>query len=342
MAIGKGSDFQIYQAQFHSGATEIMQQEAELFNSASNGGILLSTKMHKGDYVQEAFYQELSGLVTRRDVTSTATVTDIAMIQTENVGVKSNRKIGPVAQSLDAFRKISADPGDMSYILGQQWGKAILLEQLNTSLLAGAAAFAQTYRTGGTQSGGNGDVGDTAAGDTIVHSDLIDLTALYGDAGQRVSAFVMHSKAYYDLMKQSVADKITGVAGVTIHEGSVASFGKPIIVTDSASLVSSGTGDTTSHNEYFTLALTPGAISIEESEERLITSDLITGLENLVLRYQGEFAYTTKLKGYAWDIANGGANPTVDAASTGIGLNTNWDKTSSDDKSTGGARLITA
>lgn len=183
-----------------------------------------------------------------------------------------------------------------------------------------------------------GAIGDTAATDTISHSDLVDVQALYGDAGQRVSAFVMHSKAYYDLMKQGIADNVYNVAGVTIHKGTVATLGKPVIVTDSASLISSGTGDTTSHNEYFTLALTNDAIRVEESEERLITSDLITGLENLVLRYQGEYAYNVCLKGYAWDIANGGVNPTDAALATA----TNWDKVVTDNKSTGGARLITA
>ena len=74
--------------------------------------------MHKGNYVQEAFYQELAGLVSRRNTASAAAVTDIAMLQTEDVAVKLDRKIGPVAQSLDAFRKISADPREMSLILG--------------------------------------------------------------------------------------------------------------------------------------------------------------------------------------------------------------------------------
>ena len=83
MAIGKASDFVIYQEQFHSGATEVMAQQANIFNSASNGAITLSTRLSRGDYVQQAFYQELASLVTRRDTTSVAAVTDIAMTQAE-------------------------------------------------------------------------------------------------------------------------------------------------------------------------------------------------------------------------------------------------------------------
>ena len=160
----------------------------------------------------------------------------------------------------------------------------------------------------------------------------------FGDASQRVVAYVMHSKVYHDLMRQSIADGLTDVAGVTIHNGTVASLGKPVIVTDSASLISAGTGLTTGHDEYLTLGLTAGAIRLEESEDRQIVSDLITGLENLVLRYQGEYAFNLNLKGYAWDIANGGANPTAGALATA----TNWDKVASDNKSIGGVRIITA
>lgn len=337
MAIGLASDFQIYQEQFHSGATEIMQQEANVFNSASSGGIMLSTIAHKGDYVQEAFYQELAGLASRRDTTSAAVIPDIAMLQTEDVAVKLNRKIGPVAQALDAFRKIAADPSEMSFILGQQWGKAILLDQVNTSLSCGTTAFAQDLTAGVEVNGSKDAVGSTTASDTLTHTTLVNGNAAFGDASARVIAYVMHSKVFHDLMRQSIADKITDVAGVTIHNGTVASLGKPVIVTDSASLVSAGTG-IGGHDEYFTLGLTAGALRLEESEERQIVSDLITGLENLVLRYQGEYAYNVNVKGYAWDIANGGANPTAGALATA----SNWDKVVTDDKSIGGVRIITA
>ena len=49
--------------------------------------------------------------------------------------------------------------------------------------------------------------------------------------------------------------------------------------------------------------------------------DEVTGLENLVVRLQGEFAYNLGVKGFKWDTANGGANPS-DAA---VGTGTNWD-----------------
>lgn len=63
----------------------------------------------------------LSGLVSRRDTTSTAGATDQNITQDEFVTVKLNRKIGPVLQTRDSFRKIMAGKTEqeMSFILGQ-------------------------------------------------------------------------------------------------------------------------------------------------------------------------------------------------------------------------------
>lgn len=320
MAIGQASDFVIYQEQFHTGFTEMLMQEANVFNAASANTIILDTNMHKGDFVQEAFYQELTNLVTRRDTTSVAGVTDIALTQAEDVSVKLNRKIGPVANTVDSFRKIAKDPGEMSFILGQQWAKATLVEYINTALVAADIAFAQNLTYDGSAA-------------TMTHGTLVQGLSQFGDASGNVAAFVMHSKQYHDLMGASISDKITDVANQTIHQGTTSTLGRPTIVSDIVGLI-----DTVADpDEYHCLGLVPGAIRIGESENRQIASELVTGLENLVLRYQGEYAYTVKLKGYAWDITNGGANPDTGTLNTA----TNWDKVVTDNKSTGGVQIVT-
>lgn len=126
-----------------------------------------------------------------------------------------------------------------------------------------------------------------------------------GDAANGITCWVMHSKAYFDLMSQAIADKIFEVSGVTIYEGSVATFNRPTIVVDSPALFTAGTPDT-----YSVLGLVENAIEVAESEERSIISDVVTGFENLILRIQGEYAFNLRLKGFAWDTVGGGVNPT--------------------------------
>lgn len=329
MAIGKASDFTVYPEQFFGGVVEELQQNADGFNAASNGTIRLITAMKQGHYENESFFKSLSSLVSRRDITSVSAATDTALTQGEMVRVKLNRKIGPVAQTLDAFRKISLDPGEMSFILGQQTGKAIALDYLNTALSAVDAAVSGVAAL-------NYDASALSSPDraTLDHTNMVRVMAKFGDASNRLQAWVMHSKPFFDLMENSVADKIFEIASVTIYAGSVATFGRPVIVTDSSSLYTTTSAGTT----YQVLGLVDNAVVVEESEERQIASDLITGLENLVMRIQGEYAFNLGVKGFAWDTTNGASNPTANAVAT----STNWDKVATDNKQLAGVRLKVA
>lgn len=328
MAIGKGSDFQIYNEQFFGGVIETLQQNADGFNAASAGTIKLVTLLRKGNYEQESFFKSISGLVSRRDITSVSTATDTPLTQGETARVKLNRKIGPVAQTLDAFRKISMDPQEMSFILGQQTGVAIALDYLNTALTAVDAATAGV-------AGLCYDASAATAPDraNLDHTNLVRTMAKFGDASNRINCWVMHSKPFFDLMENTIADKIFEVANVVVYGGTPATFGRPVVVTDSSSLVTVLSSGTTYHIH----GLTENAVLVEESEERQIASMLITGLENLVMRVQGEYSFNLGVKGFTWDITNGGANPTVGA----VGTSSNWDVVASDNKNLAGVRLTT-
>lgn len=323
MAIGKTSDFVIYQEEFFGGATEVQMQNSDGFNAASNGAIQLINNRMKGHYEKESFMKAISGIVSRRDITSTATVTDLALTQGENVSVKINRKIGPVANTLDSFRKIASDPQEFSFILGQQWGKAMSVDMINTGIAGATAALLNVAAL-------KNDVTGATTG-TMTHDHLVTTMAKMGDASSQITAFVMHSKVYFDLMRQAIADKVFEVAGVTIYSGSVASFNRPIIVMDAPALFVAGTPDA-----YNTLALVEGGVTVQESEQREVVSDLVTGLENLVLRIQGEYAYNLGVKGFTWDVANGGSAPADAAIATG----SNWDKTATDNKSCAGVVCV--
>jgi len=324
MSIGTGSDFKIYEEQFFGGYVEALEQNSNAFNASSANSIRLIPNRLKGQYEQESFIQLIDGLVTRRDVTSVSAATDLAMTQGEIVGVKVNRKIGPVANTRDSFRKIAVDPEEMSFLLGQQVGKAVSVEMVNTALACVAAAVGGESTNATDQS--------AASVPTMTHTHLVTAMSLMGDAAGRVVAWVMHSKAYFDLMKQALSDKLFEVAGVVVYAGTVATFNRPVVVNDSPSLINT----TPTPDEYITLGLVADGVIVNESEEREIVSDTITGLENLVTRIQGEYAYNIKVKGFAWDMANGLANP-ADAA---LATATNWDKVTTAVTDAGGHKAL--
>lgn len=323
MAIGKASDFTIYQEEFHTGVVETLEQETAAFNAASNGCIVLRPLAHMGDYLKETFFSVISGLVSRRDTTSVAAATDLPLADNEIVGVKLNRKIGPVANTLDSFRKIARDPVEFSFLLGQQIAKGIMVDYVNSAVRAGNAALGNVAAL----------THDYAATGTLTHGQMVVGMSKLGDAGNRIGCWVMHSKVYYDLMGQAITDKVYEVAGVTIMNGTVPSLGRPVVVTDAAPLLNA----TPVPDEYHSLGLVPMGIEVLESEGREIVDDMVTGLENLVVRIQGEHAFTLRLKGFTWDVTNGGANPN----DTAVALGTNWDQVSADTKSCAGVLIIT-
>lgn len=327
MAIGKASDFIIYQEYLQTRIAEILAQNGDAFNAASQGAIRLSTISRRGDYEQASFFKNISGLVTRRDNTSTATVTDLAMTMEELISVKLSRKIGPVAQTRDAFKKLVGrfDPTLFTGILATEAANAMQIEMLNTVLAALAAALKQQTSSYFLES----SMG------AISTNTLVNTLKKVGDRADRIVCWIMHSKPYYDLVLSQIAANITGVSNFNIAQGTPLSLNRPIIVTDSASLVTQlGSPDI---NNYYTLGLVADAAVVENTEEEEVVIQDVTGTETLSVRYQGEYAYNLGLRGFKWDTTNGGVNPLAAAITTG----TNWDTAFADVKDRAGVLVAT-
>lgn len=324
MATGKASDLKVYNPQIQAGLIETLAQISDIFNAASRNCIRLVANRRPGNYVYEAFWQNPSGLITRRDTTSVSAADDIAMTQEEEISVKLNRKIGPVAQTLDAFRKIGAraDENALDFTIGTQIAKAMQVEMCDTALLATRAALLNqaaclyTVPTNGT----------------LATASLVSGLAKRGDRATDVACWVMHSKPYYDLVAAQITANIDGVSNFNVATATPVTLNRPVLVTDSPSLiVTSGTSNTPI-TDYITLGLAPGAVTVEDSEEEYVARFIETGKENLIVRVQGEFAYTLKQKGFKWDVSTGGANP----ASSAVGTGSNWDKVAANMKDLGG------
>ncbi len=307
----------IYPELVHSGMSETLVQNTAAFNAASLNALRIVTNRQKGDFAQESFFKNVANIVQRRDVdTSPAnpSVSATGVPIDEFVSVKLNRRIGPIDQTLDSFRKLGDNPDmeSLSFLLGDQIAKAMQVEMLDTLIRSVVASIlAQSTLTIGTA----GTPSPETAMDTDV---LVDGLALFGDAASRVKIWVMHSKPYYDLVKNQIAANIDGVSNFNVASATPVTLNRPVLVTDSDALIdTSGSPEA----QYITLGLTENAGIAEDSESDMMHSEIITGNENLVARLQGEYAYNVGCKGTKWDVTNGGVNPS-DAA---LGTSTNWD-----------------
>lgn len=326
MAIGKASDMVIYQAEFQSGLVESLTQFLNAFNAASRGAIRLVPNALKGHYSKNAFFKDISGLVSRRDITSTASVTPLAMTQDEVIGVKINRKVGPVSNTLDSVIKAGLTEEEASRLFGVLAGQHKMRDMLNTGLIALETAIQSVTAMNLSITGETVKTANTSA--------LQRTLAKMGDQSQQVVCWVTHSKPHHDVLGQLITDKVTGLADIVSIQGSVPAFlGRPAIVTDSPALTDANGSATDTYN---ILGLVQDALVIEESEPDRFYTDTVGGLENLSRIWQSEYAYNITVKGKKWDVANGGVNPS-DAT---LGTTTNWDTVASDDKNTAGVRLV--
>lgn len=323
MADYLASNFKVYQEYLKTRAAETLQQQADVFNAAVNNAIILRTVEKPGDYEYESFFKDIASLVTRRDNTSTSAAAKLSMAQEEFIRVKLNRKIGPVDQSRDSFRKVFARYSEMEFagILGGQIAVAQQLDMLNSALLATGAALANA--DGGALKHTMSSQG------SLTTPGLVDGLSKMGDRHERVVAWVMHSKVYFDLVKEQIAANIDGVANFNVRTGTPITLNRPVIVTDSPSLVKHIVSPDI--NDYYTLGLVSGGALCEVTETSDIVIDDVTGGEVLMTRLQGEFAYNLGVKGFKYD-TNSGINPDE----TAVGTGTNWDKVATDNKSLAG------
>jgi len=179
---------------------------------------------------------------------------------------------------------------------------------------------------------GTGVAVDYSGTGTLAHAALIKGLNAFGDASDKIVVWFGHSKPYFDLMTASLSVSSGNVGPATIFDAQVGTVNRPYVMTDNTNFGNNATPD-----KYTTFGLVRGAVSIAESEGRELVAQVITGIEQLTLRYQGEYAYNFEIKGEAWDVANGLKNPT-DAT---LGTGSNWDPVVANTKDRAGVAILT-
>jgi hypothetical protein len=326
MALTTSANFKLHDEQFQAGYSEVIRQNTEDFFNRSNGAVVMDYAALKGDYKKEAFFAQMTDVVSRRITSGTgsdAAVTPVTLSQAEHIRPRLSRKLGPIEVTLDAMRKIGASEGEISLAIGQQLAKAEAVAMLNDLVRSGVAALDQTGSVASRLS---------STPTTLNRAALVAALLLMGDASTEIVCWVMHSKSYFDLVSETIDASKTpdAVASAACYGATPASLGKPVIVTDSSALVLDATVDT-----YYALGLTRGALAATiETQFPDLLQEMVGGKQNLTMRWQGERDWQVGVKGHAWDVTSGGANPTDEALATPD----NWDQVATSIK--GGAGVL--
>lgn len=296
---------QIFNQYLYRATTELLKQKIQLFNAASRGAIILRAGANQGDYSQEAFFGKIPGLVRRRNAFGSGAVTQKNIDQLLDVAVKVAAGTPPVCLDKGTYDWIQMDPKVAAAALAQQLAVDMMADMLNTGLLALHAAMSQTSAI----------VYDGTAG-ALTMNKFNAGARLFGDHHEDIKVWVSHSTPLFDLYDANLTNANTLFVYGTVRV-MADMFGRLFIMTDSDSLINT----TPVPDQYHILGLTSGAIIIEQNNDFRSNLQTTNGDENLLTTFQSQWTYNVGIKGYKWDITNGGHSPT-DAA---LGTATNWD-----------------
>lgn len=319
------SDLAVFTDSTWTTVTEILDQQVNLFNSASQGAIVLTSRPFAGDFDESSFFPFLSGLVRRRDPYSMGAIGSKSL---RNV-IETMVKVGAGTPVMDLtpsqFRWIQQNPEEAAAQFSLQLAPQILADMLGTAIRSTYAAMSNVPSM-------ITDVSAAAAPtDLLTLPNLNSASAKMGDRYNELVAWVMHSKNLFDLFGSNLAN---GASLFTFGTVAIRAdhLGRPFVVSDQPDLIISGTP-----NKYAVLGLTAGAVTLMNQNDYDEVTVNKTGQENIVREMQAEWSYAVSVKGFTWDKANGGHAPTNAALATA----SNWDKIVTSDRDTAGVVLKT-
>lgn len=310
------TDMIIFNEQTQTVATETVAQALEAFNGASGGALLLGSRSVLGDYVEEASYKAIAGLVTRRDAYGTGGLTPKQIEQLNDISVKIDQSVGPVEWTVEQFARLMKSPEEAGLIIGEQAAEAMIQDYLNTTAAALVAAVGNQAAL----------VNDYSATGTAKLTELNIARGKFGDRQMALIAWLMHSKVFTDLTNEAITNtsQLYNIGNIRVMQDGL---GARYVVTDAPALDNTGT--------YNSIALVAGGAMVETSALLTMTQPQASK-ENMGTIWKGESSFVVGLKGYSWDTANGGKSPT----DIEIGTGSNWDLIASSTKDTAGVMLI--
>lgn len=290
-------------------AMEMIAQDINKFNEASAGTMRLLSAPMAGNFETEMFDTLIPNLVGERTPYTDSAVTALNLATDETSRVKIHRQLKPVNVDPQHATLWLRDPEELSLLVGRMAGPLMLQDMLNTGIGILVAALAQT-----TAIVTDGVTDYTVK--TMTQEKFARAQRPFGDRYTDIVGWMMHSKPFHDLYESQLSNeaRLFEAGNVSVVRDLV---GRPIIITDSPMLIN----ETPTPDQYRVLGLTSGSIEVQNNNDIISNLERSNGQTNIKATLQGEYSFNIKVKGYSWDITNGGKAPTNSALFT----STNWD-----------------
>lgn len=312
------SDLEVLQEEAYGTMAELLPYRTNLFNEATNGGLILTPGDHMGDFDTITFWKRLEDMIRRRNPYTDEAIAQRSLAMDKETGVKVGAGTYEIRLDQAWMEWINRDPREAGAVMGANLAEQMMDDMVNNAIGVFLAATSNQ----------SDDLWNNSTGPTTTLMDLMKTSALFGDRANQVGAWVMHSAVAFQIYGQALQNNerlFTFGNLQVVNDG----FGRPLIVFDHPALVEDPV--------YHTLGLTAGAVRVDLNNDFRQNTDARNGRTNIVDTYQAEWSYNMYVKGYSWDIAAGGKAPTNAALQTA----TNWDKVYSSIKDLAGVVLNT-
>jgi hypothetical protein len=319
------TDLKVFDTLIQGATIEALTQMVNAFNAASNGAIVLSTEGFDGAYIRESFFSSLHSAQRRVDLNAThTTASPTSLTQDEEVGVKVVGGFGPIEFNPIDLDFIGKSEDEAIAAISNNLAEAILKDKLNSAIRAAVAAIGnQADATYDAYALGSSPV------EKVTYANINNAHAKFGDMSSNIVCNVMNGATYHKLIGDNLSNsnRLFTASGVTI----VDILGKATVVTDADALT------VDSPAKYNVLGLTRGgALVYSQPSSLVVNTERSNGDTVIKTSMQADYNFGLRLKGYKWDIANGGQTPSDAEVATG----SNWDLAATSIKSTAGVLLV--
>lgn len=314
------SDMKVFNEYLKNTTIETIAQMVDKFNGASAGAIRLTPQGIDGDFLQESLWAGLHASQRRVDRYATnadQAATALAQIQANSVKVAGG--FGPILWEPAQLAWIQKSPAEALEVISRNLAEAIMADQLNTAVAALVAAISNVAAA-------TNDVSATAG---VTYAAINGAHAKFGDASGLLVAQVMTGEVFHKLIGQNLANAAQLFNSQSVNVVEI--LGRPVIVTDAPALYEAGTP-----NKQKVLSLADSAAIVHDGSSVITNVNTSNGKERIETTFQADYDFGLGLKGYAWDIANGGKSPTNAELATG----SNWDLFVNSVKSSAGVITI--
>ena len=308
-----------FNRQVRDTATEMVDQEVQKFNEASGGALVMGNASVIGDYVEQASWAAIAGLAARRNANADKELSAMELGQLLARSIKIDGRIGPVKMTDTQYRRIGVAPEEVAAVVSAQAAEAIIRDQLNTSVMAAKAAIGTVADLK--------HVAATAAGVPLTLAELNRGNAKLGDRSGLITAYMMHSVAFHELVGEALKNdqRLYTIGDIGVFD---MGLGRRYVVSDIPSLID---GDL-----VHTLGLVAGGVAVQASGLTSFVTNEITGRENIQRQMQGEYEFVVGIKGFQWSKTDVSSPTDAMIATAG-----NWKQIASSHKDCAGVLITT-